>query len=214
MFLAKGHSGISFGDTVATHWCLQRQLCVLGSRERNSRSIWWPGTLGSPCPWHAGWGENVVPGNRDGETPSMFLKVTIWNRSHSSQKKDWLFWTERNWSPVWVPKLWKKSASIARQADVVAALSLEVLKGSTRAFDSDVHKIRPHPGQIAVAKRLRSLLQFWNCIHRRSQKVIASVTRVQDAYTTSVLSTGSWNCSWYDRFCSGNHHHRNELSHG
>ena len=29
-----------------------------------------------------------------------------------------------------------KAESIARQADVVAALSLEVLKGSSRAFDS------------------------------------------------------------------------------
>jgi histidine ammonia-lyase len=47
---------------------------------------------------------------------------------------------------------------IARQADVVAALTLEVLKGTSRAFDSDVQMIRPHKGQIAVAKRLRALL--------------------------------------------------------
>ncbi|PSN36969.1 Histidine ammonia-lyase [Blattella germanica] len=47
---------------------------------------------------------------------------------------------------------------IARQADVVAALTLEVLKGTSRAFDSDVQLIRPHKGQIAVAKRLRALL--------------------------------------------------------
>lgn len=52
----------------------------------------------------------------------------------------------------------ERSYNIARQADVVAALSLEVLKGTSRAFDSDVHKIRPHKGQMAVAKRLRSLL--------------------------------------------------------
>lgn len=47
---------------------------------------------------------------------------------------------------------------IARQADVAAALTLEVLKGTSRAFDSDVQMIRPHKGQIAVARRLRSLL--------------------------------------------------------
>lgn len=51
-----------------------------------------------------------------------------------------------------------RAVQIARQADVVAALTLEVLKGTSRAFDSDVQKIRPHKGQIAVAKRLRALL--------------------------------------------------------
>lgn len=44
------------------------------------------------------------------------------------------------------------------QADVVAAMTLEVLKGTSRAFDSDVQAIRPHKGQILVAKRLRALL--------------------------------------------------------
>lgn len=52
----------------------------------------------------------------------------------------------------------ERAVHIARQADVVAALSLEVLKGTSRAFDSDVQMIRPHKGQIAVAKRLRALL--------------------------------------------------------
>lgn len=52
----------------------------------------------------------------------------------------------------------ERSKNIARQADVVAALSLEALRGTTRAFDADVHNARPHRGQIAVAKRLRSVL--------------------------------------------------------
>jgi histidine ammonia-lyase len=52
----------------------------------------------------------------------------------------------------------ERAQHIAKQADVVAALTLEVLKGTSRAFDSDVQKIRPHKGQIDVAKRLRALL--------------------------------------------------------
>lgn len=52
----------------------------------------------------------------------------------------------------------ERAGIIAKQADVVAALSLEVLKGTSRAFDSDVQRIRPHKGQIAVARRLRALL--------------------------------------------------------
>ena len=75
-----------------------------------------------------------------------------------------------------------RSQLIAKQADVVAALSLEVLKGTSRAFDSDVHNLRPHPGQIAVAQRLRSL-----CHSEAYPSGIAEshrfCDRVQDAYT-------------------------------
>ena len=71
---------------------------------------------------------------------------------------------------------------IAKQADVVAALSLEVLKGTSRAFDSDVHQLRPHPGQINVARRLRSLLhsEAYPSAIAESHRFC---DRVQDAYT-------------------------------
>lgn len=71
---------------------------------------------------------------------------------------------------------------IAKQADVVAALSLEVLKGTSRAFDSDIHQLRPHPGQINVARRLRSLLhsQAYPSAIAESHRFC---NRVQDAYT-------------------------------
>ena len=52
----------------------------------------------------------------------------------------------------------ERAGIAARQADVVAALTLEVLKGTSRAFDSDVHKRRPHKGQGMVARRLRAML--------------------------------------------------------
>ena len=47
---------------------------------------------------------------------------------------------------------------ITKQADVVAALSIEALQGTPRAFDYDIHANRPHPGQQLVASRLRALL--------------------------------------------------------
>lgn len=52
----------------------------------------------------------------------------------------------------------ERSIAIARQADIVAAMSLECLKGTTRAFDSRIHELRPHKGQLTVAQRLRSVL--------------------------------------------------------
>jgi histidine ammonia-lyase len=52
----------------------------------------------------------------------------------------------------------EKASAIARQADIVAAVTLEVLKGTTRAFDSEIQDIRPHKGQGIVAKRIRAVL--------------------------------------------------------
>ncbi|KAJ9579200.1 hypothetical protein L9F63_024692, partial [Diploptera punctata] len=76
----------------------------------------------------------------------------------------------------------ERSYYIARQADVVAALTLEVLKGTSRAFDSDVQMIRPHKGQIAVAKRLRALLHSETYPSQIAESH-RFCNRVQDAYT-------------------------------
>lgn len=37
-------------------------------------------------------------------------------------------------------------------------MSLDCLKGTTKAFDSRIHKLRPHKGQMKVAQRIRTLL--------------------------------------------------------
>ncbi|XP_069019388.1 histidine ammonia-lyase [Embiotoca jacksoni] len=76
----------------------------------------------------------------------------------------------------------ERAMAVARQADIIAALTLEVLKGTTKAFDSDIHTLRPHPGQIEVAQRFRSLL---DSDHHPSQIAESHrfCDRVQDAYT-------------------------------
>ncbi|KAM7414861.1 hypothetical protein PAMA_019604 [Pampus argenteus] len=76
----------------------------------------------------------------------------------------------------------ERAQAIAQQADIIAALTLEVLKGTTKAFDSDIHALRPHPGQIDVALRFRSLL---DSDHHPSQIAESHrfCDRVQDAYT-------------------------------
>jgi len=43
-------------------------------------------------------------------------------------------------------------------ADVAGAMTLEALRGTVTAFDIDLHELRPHPGQIHVADRMRSIL--------------------------------------------------------
>uniref|UniRef100_A0A8C6VL09 Histidine ammonia-lyase n=1 Tax=Naja naja TaxID=35670 RepID=A0A8C6VL09_NAJNA len=76
----------------------------------------------------------------------------------------------------------ERASAIARQADIVAALTLEVLKGTTKAFDTDIHALRPHQGQIEVAFRFRSLL---DSDHHPSEIAESHrfCDRVQDAYT-------------------------------
>ncbi|MFM7719098.1 MAG: histidine ammonia-lyase [Actinomycetota bacterium] len=49
-------------------------------------------------------------------------------------------------------------ASLARTADVVAAMTIEAALGSDRPFDARLHALRPHPGQVASAANLRRLL--------------------------------------------------------
>nr|XP_046234916.1 histidine ammonia-lyase-like isoform X2 [Scatophagus argus] len=80
----------------------------------------------------------------------------------------------------------ERALSVARQADIIAALTLEALKGTTKAFHSAIHAVRPHRGQMEVAERLRSLLDsdvFPSQISE-SQKTFE---RVQDAYTLRCI---------------------------
>jgi histidine ammonia-lyase len=43
-------------------------------------------------------------------------------------------------------------------ADVTGAMTLEALRGTEVAFEPEIHEVRPHPGQVHVAKRMRSIL--------------------------------------------------------
>lgn len=66
---------------------------------------------------------------------------------------------------------------LARCADVVAALTMQALRGITDALDPRVHEARGQFGQIECAANLRSLLSGSTCVTRQGQE------RVQDAYT-------------------------------
>jgi histidine ammonia-lyase len=49
--------------------------------------------------------------------------------------------------------------SLAKAADLICALTLDVLKGTDAAFDPRIHAARPHPGQSFSAANLRHLLK-------------------------------------------------------
>ncbi|MBC7533041.1 MAG: histidine ammonia-lyase [Oligoflexus sp.] len=64
-------------------------------------------------------------------------------------------------------------------ADVITALSLDALRGTTRAFDERIHKIRPQEGQIASAKRIREMFADSDPIMESH----VDCSKVQDPYS-------------------------------
>jgi histidine ammonia-lyase len=69
--------------------------------------------------------------------------------------------------------------------DVTGAMSLEALKGTPVAFDHKIHAVRPHPGQIKSARRLRELIEGSEI--RESHRDHGVDPRVQDAYALRCM---------------------------
>lgn len=76
-----------------------------------------------------------------------------------------------------------RAKRLSRVADVAGAMTLEALKGTPAAFDPRIQDARPHPGQIAVAEHLLSLLRDSEI--RRSH--LEGDPRVQDAYSLRCM---------------------------
>ncbi|MEI2704434.1 MAG: histidine ammonia-lyase [Ilumatobacteraceae bacterium] len=68
---------------------------------------------------------------------------------------------------------------LARQADMVAAMTVEAMLGTDRPFAADLQALRPHPGQAISAANLRTMLAGSPLVasHRHDDD------RVQDAYS-------------------------------
>jgi histidine ammonia-lyase len=69
---------------------------------------------------------------------------------------------------------------LLKVADVTAAMSVEGLFGTDDVFADDLHALRPHPGQAASARNLRTIMAGSEI--RESHRTEAC-TRVQDAYS-------------------------------
>jgi histidine ammonia-lyase len=70
------------------------------------------------------------------------------------------------------------SLKLSKITDIAAAMSLEVLMGTNVEFDSRIHRVKPHPGQIRAADNMRRITQ--NSEIMSSHK---DCSRIQDAYT-------------------------------
>jgi histidine ammonia-lyase len=68
------------------------------------------------------------------------------------------------------------AVQIAKCADIAMSMTLEALQGLSAAFRSEIHELRPHPGQIATAENIRKLVAG-------SQLLDRQIEQVQDAYS-------------------------------
>lgn len=71
-----------------------------------------------------------------------------------------------------------EAETLARTADVIAAMTVDALLGTDVAFDPRIHAARPHAGQAASARNLKRLLA--GSAMRESHR---NCGRVQDAYS-------------------------------
>jgi len=76
----------------------------------------------------------------------------------------------------------KRAEALLKNAQIAAAASAEALKGTDQAFRAEIHELRPHKGQIAVADNMRRLT--------RNSEIVAShrdCPKVQDAYSIRCI---------------------------
>ncbi|MGV9102981.1 MAG: histidine ammonia-lyase [Promethearchaeia archaeon] len=68
--------------------------------------------------------------------------------------------------------------NLVKEAIIAGSMSLEALRGTRTAFDERIHKIRPHNGQIAIARALMKVLR-----DSEINQSHADCGKVQDAYS-------------------------------
>jgi histidine ammonia-lyase len=75
---------------------------------------------------------------------------------------------------------------LADVSDAAGAMTIEALRGTDRAFDAEIHEVRPHPGQVLAAKHMRSLLLD----HGKRSEISSShegCAKVQDPYSLRCI---------------------------
>ncbi len=76
----------------------------------------------------------------------------------------------------------ERARTLLDLADGIAAMTLDALRGTDAAFDPRIHALRPHAGQITVARRMRNLVD--GSPLRESHR---SCGKVQDAYSLRCI---------------------------
>jgi histidine ammonia-lyase len=72
-------------------------------------------------------------------------------------------------------------------ADFAGAMTLEALRGTAVAFDHRIHAVRPHPGQIVAAARMRKILNVHPGKGSEISRSHENCGKVQDPYSLRCI---------------------------
>jgi histidine ammonia-lyase len=75
-----------------------------------------------------------------------------------------------------------RAEGLCKVADIVGACTLDALKGTFSAFDPDIQRVRPFPGQMAVAKNFQKLGKVDPIAESHK-----SCPKIQDAYSLRCI---------------------------
>jgi histidine ammonia-lyase len=75
-----------------------------------------------------------------------------------------------------------RAERLCKVADIVGACTLDALKGTFSAFDPDIQRVRPFPGQLAVARNFQKLGKYDPIAESHK-----SCPKVQDAYSIRCM---------------------------
>ncbi len=104
------------------------------------------------------------------------LKLLGWNRIHFKAKEGLALLNGTQFMSAYGTWCLLHGHRILKLANIISSLSLDAFDGRIEPFDELVHKIRPHAGQVKVARAVRELL-------RGSSILTQPKKHVQDPYS-------------------------------
>ena len=75
-----------------------------------------------------------------------------------------------------------QSLKLIKMADIIGAMTLDGVAGTARAFDPRIHQLKPHVGQVSVAKNLLRLLDQSQILNSHTD-----CRKVQDPYSLRCM---------------------------
>lgn len=75
-------------------------------------------------------------------------------------------------------------------ADLSGAMTVEALRGTETAFEEEIHSVRPHPGQVLVAARMKAILLSTESGEQKPSGIAVShegCGKVQDPYSVRCI---------------------------
>lgn len=89
------------------------------------------------------------------------------------------------------------SLNLAALSQVLTAISVEALRGSDESFEPFIAQVRPHPGQVDSARKIKAFLKGSQLLNRHDSRYEATLR--QDRY--SIRTASQWIGPVLEDFC-------------